>query len=100
MASGHSDYIHGTMAVDGHDKTFKGFTRASSFITAFLIVILLMPILIFAAGMAWFPALIATFVVGVLISPAFKLGGSWYATLFGLGVLGFILGFAISAIAG
>ena len=100
MASGHSDYIHGTMAVDGHDKTFKGFARTSSFVTAFLVVILLMPILIFAANIAWFPALIITFIVGVLISPAFKLGGGWYATLFGLGVLGFILGFAISSIAG
>ena len=100
MASGHSDYIHGTMAVDGHDKTFKGFAKASAFITAFLVVVLLMPILIFAAGMTWFPALIATFIVGVLISPALKLGGSWYATLFGLAVLGFFLGFIISKFAG
>ncbi len=100
MASGHSDYIHGTMPVDGHDKTFKGFARTSAFVTAFLIVVLLMPILIFAVNVAWFPALIITFIVGALISPPLKLGGGWYATLFGLAVLGFILGFAISAIAG
>ena len=55
MASEHSDYIHGEMPTFGHDKTFKGFIKGSSFITAFLIVVLLMPILVFHS-----PCLLAT----------------------------------------
>ncbi len=100
MASEHSDYIRGEMPIFGHDKTFKGFIKGSSFITAFLIVVLLMPILVFTAHVSWLPALIITTIVGLLIAPAFKLGGAWYMTLFGMaGVTGLMCIF-ISMIAG
>ncbi|PHR91359.1 MAG: aa3-type cytochrome c oxidase subunit IV [Robiginitomaculum sp.] len=100
MASGHSNYVSGEMPIQGHQKTFGGFIRTASFCTAFLIVVLLMPILVFGAQLPWFTALVATVVVGVLITPAFKLGGGWYALLFGLAVLAFIIGFGVSALAG
>ncbi len=100
MASKHSDYIRGEMPVFGHDKTFKGFVKISAFTTAFIIVVLLMPILVFTAHMSWLPALIATVVVGLLIAPPLKLGGAWYMTLFGMaGVTGLLCVF-ISMIAG
>ncbi|PHS41256.1 MAG: hypothetical protein COA91_02775 [Robiginitomaculum sp.] len=85
--AGKSEYIHGEMPLDGHNSTFSGFVRQSAFYTAFFIVALLMPILVFGANIAWLPALIATFIVGVIITPAFKLGGGWIATLVGLAVL-------------
>ena len=94
-----SEYVHGTMETAGHDKTFNGFVKTSSFLTAFFVVVLLMPILVFAAHVSWFPALIATFIVGIVIAPIFKLKGGWYATLFGLAVVAFILGVSITALA-
>jgi hypothetical protein len=94
-----TEYVHGTMETGGHDKTFNGFVKTSAFLTAFFVVILLMPILVFAAHISWFPALIATFIIGVILAPIFKLGGSWYATLFGLAVITFIIGMSISALA-
>ncbi len=93
-----SDYIHGKMDTVGQDKTFKGFVRLSAFFTAFLIVVLLMPILVFGANLGWPTALIATFIVGLIISPAFKLGGGWYATLFGLAILAGMIGMLFSAL--
>jgi hypothetical protein len=93
-----SEYVHGTMATAGHHKTFSGFVKTSAFLTAFFVVTLLMPILVFAAHISWFPALVATFVVGLILAPIFKLGGGWYGTLFGLAVLTFILGVSISAL--
>jgi len=97
--SGHSDYIRGSMPIVGQDKTFMGFVRLSAFFTAFLTVVLLMPILVFAAGLPWLPALIATFVVGLILAPALKLGGSWYGTLIGLAILGGAVSLIISALA-
>lgn len=93
-----SDYVHGDMSIVGQDKTFKGFIRLSAFFTAFFIVVLLMPILVFGANMGWPAALVVTFIVGLVISPAFKLGGGWYATLFGLAVLAGMIGMLFSAL--
>ena len=93
-----SDYTHGEMSIVGQDKTFKGFLRLSSFFTAFFIVLLLMPILVFGANMAWPGALIISFIVGIVIAPAFKLGGGWYATLVGMAVIGGLVGLLFSAI--
>ncbi|PHR58657.1 MAG: hypothetical protein COA43_10395 [Robiginitomaculum sp.] len=95
-----ADYIRGEMPIDGHTKTFTGFAKATSFSCAMLIVLLLMPVLVFCAHIAWFPSLIATFVVGVLIKPAFKLGNAWYGVLIGLAVLAFLIGVFVSAIVG
>ena len=93
-----SNYTHGNMSIVGQDKTFKGFVRLSAFFTAFLIVVLLMPILVFGAHMGWPAALVVTFIVGVVITPAFKLGGGWYATLFGLAILAAMVGMLFSAL--
>jgi len=92
----HSEYIHGNMPIDGHNKVFSGFVHLSAFFTALTIVVLLMPILVFGANIAWLPALIATFIVGVILTPAFKLGGGWIATLIGLAFLTGLTGVLIS----
>ena len=96
--SAHSDYIRGSMPIVGQDKTFKGFVRSSAFFSAFLTVILLMPILVFAGGVSWLPALIVTFIIGLILAPIFKLGGSWYGTLVALAIIGGAVSMIISAL--
>ena len=89
MAGGHSDYVKGTMPVDGHNKTFDGFWASSKFMTAVITAFLLMPILVFCTPMTWFPALIVNFVVGIVIGVGLKLGAGWYGALIAItGVLG------------
>ena len=87
-----SEYIRGEMPLANQNHTFSGFLKRSSFCTAFAIVVLLMPILVFCTSIGWFAALIITFIVGVVITPAFKLGGGWIATLIGLSVLAGMIG--------
>ncbi len=86
-----SKYVHGSMPVDGHGKTFDGFIRASAYTTAFCVVALLLPILVFSVNMSWAPALLVTFIVGVIIAPFLKLGGGWYASLVGMAIVTAIL---------
>ena len=100
MAGGHSDYTHGTMPMDGHNHTFTGFIKFSAFATAFIAVSLIMPILVFCTSMTWMPALIISFIIGLILGPAFKLGGGWYGTLIALAVVGAIVSILISALAG
>ena len=79
-----SNYTHGTMSTVGQDKTLQRLCQDFSiFKLPFSLSLLLMPILVFGAKLGWPIALVITFIVGLLISPAFKLGGGWYATLFG-----------------
>lgn len=87
MAAGHSDYTRGEMPVDGHRGTFTGFMAGTKYGGAFLIVILLFPTLVFGTSISWFPALIATLIVGIVIGAALKLKGAWYAALIGLTVV-------------
>lgn len=95
-----SDYVSGTMPIDGHKKTFTGFAKVSAFSTAFLLVVLLMPILVICAHLPWLPSLIAVFVIGLLVAKPLQLGGAWYALLVGLAIFGFLLCLGISALAG
>jgi len=100
MAGGHSDYTRGTMKMDTHDKTFTGFVKGSAFITAVLTVSLIMPILVFCTSLSWGPALLISFIIGLILGPVFKLGGSWYGTLTALAIIGALVSMLISAIAG
>ncbi len=97
MAS-HSEYVHGEMSIVGQDKTYQGFLKVSLFLTAFFIVILLFPILMFAVHLSWMSSLIITFIVGLIIAYPFRLSGSWFMTLGGMAVLTLIFGFLISAL--
>ena len=100
MASGHSDYIPGTMPIDGHKKTFDGFIASSKFFSAALIVILLMPTLVFCTPLGWGSSLIITFVIGVIVGLLMKLGGAWYGTLVGLSILMGLISILASMLAG
>jgi len=87
MASGHSNYIHGEMDVDAHKGTFDGFMKWTVYGGAFIALTVILPTLVFAAGVSWFPALIATTVLGFIFGFVLKLKGSWYATLIGLAII-------------
>ena len=100
MAGGHSNYTRGEMPIKANSDTFAGFIKSSAFITAALAVILIMPILVFCTSMTWGPALVVTFIIGLILGPIFKLGGSWYGTLIALAIVGALTSMIISAIAG
>lgn len=99
MSSADSQYVRGEMPVTGHNKTFAGFVKSSSFSAAFLTVTLLFPILTLCAHMPWLLALVITVIVGLVIAPVFKLGGAWYATLIGLAIFAGLLCLAITTLA-
>ncbi|WP_026942769.1 aa3-type cytochrome c oxidase subunit IV [Hellea balneolensis] len=87
MAAGNSDYERGTMAVDGHKKTFGGFMGTTVYGGAALALIVIFPTLIFGVNMGWPAALVTTLILGVILGIGFKLNGRWYASLIGSAVL-------------
>ncbi|NNC37049.1 MAG: aa3-type cytochrome c oxidase subunit IV [Acidimicrobiales bacterium] len=99
MAAGHSDYSRGDMPVDAHNKTFSGFIKGSAFGTAFIAVSVIMPTLVFCTSMTWGPALLISFIIGLILGPVLKLGGSWYGTLIALAIFAALVSMLISAIA-
>ena len=83
MAGGHSDYNRGAMEINAQKGTFSGFMGGTVYGSSALILMLLMPILVFAVGLGWVPSLIATFVLGMLIGLGLKLKSGWYVGLIG-----------------
>jgi len=99
MASGHSDYTRGKMPVKAQSGTFSGFMGLTVYGTSALGVILLMPILIFAVNMAWLPALVISFVFGVILGLIFKLKSGWYGGLVALAIVAAITSALLSLFA-
>jgi len=99
MASGHSDYTRGEMPVEAQSGTFSGFMGLTVYGSCAIGVILLMPILVFAVGLPWFPSLIASFAFGIVLGLIFKLKGGWYVSLVILAIIAAIMSIALSAIA-
>lgn len=97
MATGHSDYHRGDMEIAEQENTYDGFMDWTVYGGSALIVILLFFILLFAVKLAWFPSLIATFIVGVIIGMALKLKGGWYAFLAGTSFIGGLFCLVISS---
>ena len=100
MASGHSDYTHGEMPVKAQAGTFSGFMDLTVYGACALGVILLMPILVFAVNMAWLPALIASFVFGIILGLVFKLKGGWYVGLVIMAIIAAVTSITVTLIAG
>ena len=100
MASGHSDYTRGQMPVQAQSGTFSGFMNLPVYGACALGVILLMPILVFAVNVSWFPALIISFVLGIILGLIFKLKSGWYVTLVALSITAFIISLLISVFSG
>lgn len=99
MAGGHSDYKHGSMAVDAQSGTFSGFMGGTKYGGTAIALIVIMPTLVFAVGMHWFPALVATVILGFVIGVALRLKGGWYVGLIGAAVLTALISAGLSLFA-
>lgn len=98
MAGGHSDYQHGTMEVAAQSGAFDGFMSGTKYGGSLVALIVVMPTLVFAVGLHWFPSLVATVVLGFVIGLALKLKPGWYVGIIGLAILLAILTVLFSAI--
>lgn len=78
MATEHSDYVRGTMGVDGHKKTFGGFMDYTVYGGAAIALLVIYPTLIFGTPLGWFASLIVTLILGVILGVVLKLKGAWY----------------------
>lgn len=99
MAGGSSNYTRGSMEVDAQTGTFSGFMGGTKYGGALVALIVIMPTLVFAVGMHWLPALIATAITGFVIGAALKFKGGWYVGLIGLSILVAIFCAILSAVA-
>ena len=64
MAVDETNYVKGTMGVDGHKKTFGGFMGTTVYGGAGLALVVIFPTLVFGVSMGWISALIVTCGVG------------------------------------
>ena len=99
MAGGHSVYTHGSMEVDAQSGTFTGFMDGTKYGGSLIALIVIMPTLVFAVGLHWFPALVATLILGVVMGLALKLKGGWYVGLIGLSIVTAIASIILSIMA-
>lgn len=98
MAIGQSDYTHGTMEVDAQSGTFSGFMDGTKYGGALVTLFVIMPTLIFAVNLHWFPSLFATVVLGFVLGMALKLKPGWYVGIIGLAVIVAIFSAILSAL--
>lgn len=98
MAGGQSNYQHGTMEVGAQSGAFSGFMEGTKYGSALVALVVIMPTLVFAVGLHWFPSLFATVILGFLIGMALKFKPGWYVGLVGLSVVLSILVVIFSAI--
>ncbi len=96
MATAHSDYKHGTMAVGAQTNTFSGFLKSSLYGATFLVFFLLYPILAFCTPLTWPPALLISAVIGIILGVVLKLKGGWFGTVIGLSIFLAIVSWALT----
>lgn len=96
--AGPSNHTPGSMPVEGQAKTYNGFMTGSIWGAGIIILICLYAILTFAAGFAWLPSLVGTFIVGVIYGMALKMKTGWFALVVGLAVFGAIISILISVL--
>lgn len=99
MAGGHSAYTRGTMEVAAQTGTFSGFMGGMKYGGSLVALFVLMPTLVFAVGLHWLPALIATVVFGFVLGAALKLKGAWYVSIVGLSMLTGLFSLLLCAVA-
>lgn len=100
MAGTSSNYNRGDMDVKEQSGTFGGFMGLTKYGGAAVVLVVMLPTLIFAVGMSWLSALVATVVLGIVIGIALKFKGMYYVSLIGAAFLTTILCFLISLLAG
>ncbi len=86
MATGSSNYNRGEMDVKAQSASFGGFMGLTKYGGAAVALIVMLPTLVFGAGVAWLPALFATVVLGIVIGIALKFKGVYYVSLIGAAI--------------
>jgi hypothetical protein len=86
-----TNYKRGEMEINDHKGTFSGFMGVSKYGAVAIIVMLMFPILTFAANVAWAASLLVTVILGVVLGVALKFKAQWYAGLIGSAVFLFIM---------
>lgn len=81
-----SNYTRGEMEIIDHKGTFSGFMGVSKYGAVAIIVMLMFPILTFAANVGWTTSLLISVVLGVVLGFALKFKAQWYAGLIGFSV--------------
>ena len=91
-----SEYHRGDMDVSEQEHTFSSFMGMSVWFGGFTAVVVLWLALTFATGMGWMVATIVAAIVGIVMGIVLKMKAGWYATIVGLTVAAFVIGFIIS----
>lgn len=100
MASGSSNYTHGEMDVKAQSGSFGGFMGLTKYGGTAVALVVLLPTLVFAVGLAWLPALFGTVVLGIIIGIMLKFKGVYYVSLIGASILIAIVCMILSAFTG
>ncbi len=101
MGGAPSDYKRGDMEIGAQKGTFGGFMDLTVYGGTLIALMLLFAILtVGGVGLSWFPALVATFVVGVVVGIGLKLNATYFATITGLSILTAIICAVVGLIAG
>jgi len=87
MATGHSDYVQGSMPVKAQQGTFGGFMNLTVYGGSLIAFLLIFPTLVFCTPLAWPASLIVTLIFGIILGVALKLKGGWFAGVIGLSIL-------------
>lgn len=88
MGGAHSDYKRGDMEVTAQRGTFDGFMGFTVYGGAAIVLALIFAVLtVGGVSLSWFPALVITFLIGVIAGVALKLNATWYASITVLAVI-------------
>lgn len=88
MGGSNSNYNRGQMEIGDQKSTFDGFMGLTMYGGTVIALMLLFAILtVGGVGLAWLPALIITFVIGVVVGVGLKLNGAYFASITGLAII-------------
>lgn len=88
MGGAHSDYKRGDMEVGAQRGTFDGFMGFTVYGGVLIALALIFAVLtVGGVSLSWLPALVITFVIGVIAGVALKLNATWYASITVLAII-------------
>jgi Bacterial aa3 type cytochrome c oxidase subunit IV len=88
----HTDYIHGAMDIADQDNTFKGFLVWTQWGCVLIGATLVCLTLIFAVGMPWLNALLASAGLALVAGLGMNMGAKFTITVVALTVVGLLAG--------
>ncbi|MCF6292902.1 MAG: aa3-type cytochrome c oxidase subunit IV [Robiginitomaculum sp.] len=95
-----SSYQRGSQDISHHQDTYKLVMDITVWSCGLLGAPILFFSLIFGGSIGWFPALVSTLIVAIVVGMVLKRGGAWHATMIGLAIFTWITSMGITFIAG